>query len=181
MTVDGAALHIQAPTMYESLPKSTSGNMLLHTTSSPRFTACATICALVLLYLVHRSVRYFTFECPSWMCPRYGGNDHGPGSGVKPDRNDVDYMQVWISMRKFSESPGGETHVLVAGADIAQDLLVKNAAVSSARADLGAIHASLKVIGTCCFSATPKRFTVKRGLRAYHDVTQCGQQLLRIR
>ncbi|KAJ4384338.1 hypothetical protein N0V86_001185 [Didymella sp. IMI 355093] len=33
---------------------------------------------------------------------------------------------------------GGETHIWVAREDIAQDLLIKNAAISSARADLGA-------------------------------------------
>lgn len=38
-TMYGTALEMQAPTMHESLPNFTSGNTLLDTNSSPRFTA----------------------------------------------------------------------------------------------------------------------------------------------
>lgn len=54
-------------------------------------------------------------------------------------------MQAWTAMKRFSDeydglyslTLGGETHIWVAREDIAQDLLVKNAAISSARADFG--------------------------------------------
>ncbi|KAJ4988900.1 cytochrome P450 [Stagonosporopsis vannaccii] len=53
----------------------------------------------------------------------------------------------------FSLTLGGETHIWIAREDIAQDLLVKNAAISSSRADLGAYpgvindHKYLPLIG----------------------------------
>jgi cytochrome P450 len=54
-------------------------------------------------------------------------------------------MQAWNAFKKFSDeykglyaiTLGGETHIWVAREDIAQDLLVKNASISSSRADLG--------------------------------------------
>ncbi|KAI8940575.1 hypothetical protein NX059_001850 [Plenodomus lindquistii] len=55
-------------------------------------------------------------------------------------------MQAWTAMHKFSKeydglfalTLGGETHIWIAREDVAQDLLCKNAVVSSSRADLGA-------------------------------------------
>ncbi|KAI4952933.1 hypothetical protein J4E86_006470 [Alternaria arbusti] len=54
-------------------------------------------------------------------------------------------MQAWTSMHKFSKqydglfscTLGGETHIWVAREDVAQDLMIKNAELSSARADIG--------------------------------------------
>jgi hypothetical protein len=59
--------------------------------------------------------------------------------------HDVDRMQAWTAMHKFSKqynglfscTLGGETHIWVAREDVAQDLLVKHAELCSARADLG--------------------------------------------
>jgi hypothetical protein len=61
--------------------------------------------------------------------------------------HDVDRMQAWTAMHRFSKqynglfscTMGGETHIWVAREDVAQDLLVKHAELSSARADLGAM------------------------------------------
>jgi hypothetical protein len=60
--------------------------------------------------------------------------------------HDVDRMQAWTAMHKFSKqydglfscTMGGETHIWVAREDVAQDLLVKHAELCSSRADLGA-------------------------------------------
>jgi hypothetical protein len=60
--------------------------------------------------------------------------------------HDVDRMQAWTAMHKFSTqynglfscTMGGETHIWIAREDVAQDLLVKHAELCSARADLGA-------------------------------------------
>ena len=146
MSIGGTALHMQALTMHGGLPNSTSGDTLLDATSSPPFTACAAVCALVLLYLVLRCVRYFTSELP----PLQSGLKRLPGPWSTLTYlgriHDVDRLRAWNAMKKFSDQYdglfamilGGETHIWVAREDIAQGLLVRNAAISSARADLGA-------------------------------------------
>jgi cytochrome P450 len=103
------------------------------------------ICMAVIVYSAYRCLRYFTSELPSL------------GSGLKrlPGPmstlpylgriHDVDRMQAWNAMKKFSDeydglfacTLGGETHIWIAREDLAQDLLVNNAAISSSRADLG--------------------------------------------
>jgi hypothetical protein len=104
------------------------------------------LCTIVLGYIVYRCLRYFTSELPAF------------GSGLRrlPGPmstlpyvgrvHDVDRMQAWHAFNKFSSqydglfacTLGGETHIWVAREDVAQDLLVKHASISSARADLGA-------------------------------------------
>jgi hypothetical protein len=101
---------------------------------------------ILLGFFIHRCVYYFTSELPAF------------GSGLKrlPGPistlpyagrvHDVDRMHAWNALHKFSNeynglfscTLGGETHIWVAREDIANDLLCKNAAISSARADLGA-------------------------------------------
>jgi hypothetical protein len=106
----------------------------------------ATIGTLLLAYIIYQVARYLTSELPPF------------GSGLKPlpgplstlpyvgRVHDVDRMQAWTAFNKFSTqynglfscTLGGETHIWVAREDVAQDLLVKHASISSARADLGA-------------------------------------------
>ncbi|KAJ4373967.1 hypothetical protein N0V83_002706 [Neocucurbitaria cava] len=100
---------------------------------------------IIFLLLTHRIIRYLTSELP----PR--------GSNLKPlpgplstlpyigRIHDVDRNHAWSALHKFSRqynglfscTLGGETHIWVAREDVAQDLLCKNAAICSARADLG--------------------------------------------
>ncbi|KAF2822688.1 cytochrome P450 oxidoreductase [Ophiobolus disseminans] len=96
--------------------------------------------------LFYRSVQYFTSELP----PIGSGLKRLPGPiSTLPyigRVHDVDRMQAWHALQKFSNqydglfscTLGGETHIWVAREDVAQDLLCKHAAISSARADLGA-------------------------------------------
>jgi hypothetical protein len=105
-----------------------------------------TITATLLVYIVYRVLRYFTSELP----PFRSGLKRLPGpSSTLPyvgRVHDVDRMQAWTAFNKFSSqynglfacTLGGETHIWVAREDVAQDLLVKHASISSARADLGA-------------------------------------------
>jgi hypothetical protein len=105
-----------------------------------------TIGALLLVYLVFRVARYFTSELP----PFGSGLKRLPGPiSTLPyvgRVHDVDRMQAWTAFNRFSAqydglfscTLGGETHIWVAREDVAQDLLVKHASISSARADLGA-------------------------------------------
>jgi hypothetical protein len=106
----------------------------------------ATIGAALLVYIFYRLVRYFTSELP----PFGSGLKRLPGPiSTLPyvgRVHDVDRMQAWTAFNKFSTqydglfscTLGGETHIWVAREDVAQDLLVKHASISSARADLGA-------------------------------------------
>lgn len=100
---------------------------------------------IFLLLLTHRTIRYLTSELPP------------PGSNLKPlpgplstlpyigRIHDVDRTHAWTALHKFSRqynglfscTLGGETHIWVAREDVAQDLLCKNSAICSARADLG--------------------------------------------
>jgi cytochrome P450 len=103
------------------------------------------ICIAVLAFVVYQSFHYFTSELP----PFGSGLKRLPGPiSTLPYLgriHDVDRMRAWNAMKKFSDeydglfacTLGGETHIWVAKEEIAQDLLVKNAAISSARADLG--------------------------------------------
>ena len=104
------------------------------------------IWATVLAYPIYRCFIYFTSELP----PFGSGLERLPGPiSTLPYLgriHDVNRMAAWTAMMKFSDrynglfacTLGGETHIWVAREDIAQDLLVRNAAISSARADLGA-------------------------------------------
>jgi hypothetical protein len=106
----------------------------------------ATIGATLLIYVLYRVVRYFTSELP----PFGSGLKRLPGPiSTLPyvgRVHDVDRMEAWTAFNKFSAqygglfscTLGGETHIWVAREDVAQDLLVKHASISSARADLGA-------------------------------------------
>ncbi|KAL5118654.1 hypothetical protein ACEQ8H_003505 [Pleosporales sp. CAS-2024a] len=97
------------------------------------------------LLIAYQCFRYFTCELP----PFGSRLKHLPGPrSTLPYLgriHDVDRMEAWKSMHKFSKqynelfscTLGGETHIWVAREDVAQDLLVKNAELSSARADLG--------------------------------------------
>ncbi|KAF3031404.1 hypothetical protein E8E11_000641 [Didymella keratinophila] len=132
--------------MHESLPNSTSAATLLNLDLSPRYTARFIVCAFFVFCLLHRCVHYFTSEFP----PLRSGFKRLPGPWTTLPYlgriHDVDRMRAWIAIKKFSDqydglfamTLGGETHIWVAREDIAQDLLVKHAAISSARADLGA-------------------------------------------
>jgi hypothetical protein len=105
-----------------------------------------TIAATLLVYIVYRVLRYFTSELP----PFGSGLKRLPGPiSTLPyvgRVHDVDRMQAWTAFNKFSTqydglfacTLGGETHIWIAREDVAQDLLVKHASISSARADLGA-------------------------------------------
>jgi hypothetical protein len=96
--------------------------------------------------IIYQSFHYFTSELP----PSNSGLKRLPGPrSTLPYLgriHDVDRMQAWTAMHKFSKqygglfscTLGGETHIWVAREDVAQDLLVKHAELSSARADLGA-------------------------------------------
>lgn len=104
-----------------------------------------TLLILLFLFVTYHCFHYFTCELPPF------------GSGLKAlpgprstlpylgRVHDVDRMQAWTSMHKFSKqygglfacTLGGETHIWVAREDVAQDLMVKNAELSSARADIG--------------------------------------------
>jgi hypothetical protein len=86
--------------------------------------------------IIYQSFHYFTSELP-------------PSNSVLkrlPGPRSTLRMQAWTAMHKFSKqygglfscTLGGETHIWVAREDVAQDLLVKHAELSSARADLGA-------------------------------------------
>jgi hypothetical protein len=118
----------------------------LHTNNLRQAYLSTLLCTIVLGYIVYRCLRYFTSELPAF------------GSGLRrlPGPmstlpyvgrvHDVDRMQAWHAFNKFSSqydglfacTLGGETHIWVAREDVAQDLLVKHASISSARADLGA-------------------------------------------
>ncbi|ORY18364.1 cytochrome P450 oxidoreductase [Clohesyomyces aquaticus] len=101
---------------------------------------------IVLCLVVYQLIKYFTSDLP----PFGSGLKRLPGPiSTVPYLgriHDVDRMHAWDSMKKFSDqydglfscTLGGETHIWVAREDIAQDLLCKNAAISSARGDLGA-------------------------------------------
>jgi hypothetical protein len=104
-----------------------------------------TFLILLFVFVAYHCFHYFTCELPPF----------GTGLRALPGPlstlpylgrvHDVDRMQAWTSMHKFSKkydglfscTLGGETHIWVAREDIAQDLLVKNAELSSARADIG--------------------------------------------
>lgn len=105
-----------------------------------------TIPTLILLYILYRLTRYFTHDLPplgSKLKRLPGPISTLPYIGRV---HDVDRMQAWTAFHKFSKqynglyscTLGGETHIWVAREDVAQDLLVKHAGISSARADLGA-------------------------------------------
>lgn len=108
---------------------------------SARFIVSTTI----LTFLIYRCLRYFTSELP----PFGSGLKRLPGPRSTVPYlgriHDIDRMQAWNAFKKFSDeykglyaiTLGGETHIWVAREDIAQDLLVKNASISSSRADLG--------------------------------------------
>ena len=103
------------------------------------------ICIAIVGYLGYRCFLYFTSELP----PLGSGLKRLPGpTSTLPYLgriHDVDRMQAWNAMKKFSDeydglfacTLGGETHIWIAKEDLAQDLLVNNAAISSSRADLG--------------------------------------------
>jgi cytochrome P450 len=105
----------------------------------------STICISVVAYLAYRSLRYLTSEFP----PLGSGLKRLPGPiSTLPyvgRVHDVDRMRAWNAMKKFSDeydglfacTLGGETHIWIAREDLAQDLLVNNSKISSARADLG--------------------------------------------
>jgi hypothetical protein len=121
-----------------------------YTTSSLRFLSQFTLSTLLVTIIVvlttYQCFQYFTSELP----PIGSGLKHLPGPrSTLPYLgriHDVDRMQAWTAMHKFSMeynglfscTLGGETHIWVAREDVAQDLLVNNASLSSARADLGA-------------------------------------------
>ncbi|KAF3000670.1 hypothetical protein E8E13_000897 [Curvularia kusanoi] len=104
------------------------------------------VCGIFLAFVAYRAFTYFTSELP----PFGSGLKRLPGPrSTLPYLgrvHDVDRMRAWNAMRKFSDeykglyalTLGGETHIWVAREDIAQDLLVNKASISSARADLGA-------------------------------------------
>lgn len=103
------------------------------------------LCATVLTFVAYRCFRYFTSELP----PFGSGLKRLPGPRSTVPYlgriHDVDRMRAWNAMKKFSDeykglfalTLGGETHIWISREEIAQDLLVKNAAISSGRADLG--------------------------------------------
>lgn len=109
-------------------------------------TLSSLLVTILVVLVTYQCFRYFTCELP-----RLGsGLKHLPGPrSTLPYLgriHDVDRMQAWTSMHKFSKqygglfscTLGGETHIWIAREDVAQDLLSKNASISSARADLGA-------------------------------------------
>jgi cytochrome P450 len=103
------------------------------------------VLSILLAFVVYRCIRYFISELP----PFGSGLKRLPGPmSTLPYLgriHDVDRMQPWTAMKKFSDkydglfacTLGGETHIWVARDDVAEDLLCNNAAISSARADLG--------------------------------------------
>jgi hypothetical protein len=129
---------------------STSNHATDHTTSTlrflSRFTPSTLLVTIIIVLTTYQCFQYFTSELP----PLGSGLKHLPGPrSTLPYLgriHDVDRMQAWTAMHKFSRqygglfscTLGGETHIWVAREDVAQDLLVKNASLSSARADLGA-------------------------------------------
>ena len=101
---------------------------------------------LILLPIAYQCFHYFTCELVpfgSGLKPLPGPRSTVPYAGRV---HDIDRMQAWTAMHKFSKqygglfscTLGGETHIWVAREDVAQDLLVKHADLSSSRGDLGA-------------------------------------------
>lgn len=115
-------------------------------TATPQLSVQHIVYGAFLTFVAYRILIYFTSELP----PFGSGLKRLPGPrSTLPYLgrvHDVDRMRAWNAMKKFSDkykglyalTLGGETHIWVAREDIAQDLLVKNASISSARADLGA-------------------------------------------
>lgn len=120
--------------------------LYMSTTELDQFYASTIFCTALLVYIAYRYIHYFTSELP----PFGSGLKRLPGPiSTLPyvgRVHDVDRMQAWHAMKRFSDqydglfacTLGGETHIWVAREDVAQDLLCKHAAISSARADLGA-------------------------------------------
>jgi hypothetical protein len=131
-----------APTTRETIystANATLATLLEPNTESSAWLFCTIILIVTISYVLFQCLQYFTSELP----PLGSGLKRLPGPiSTLPyvgRVHDVDRMQAWHAMQKFSDQyDGGETHIWVAREDVAQDLLVKHAAISSARADLGA-------------------------------------------
>ena len=114
---------------------------LVYRISTPSF-----LCTVLLALLAYRCIKYFTADLP----PLGSGLKRLPGPiSTLPyvgRAHDVDRNAPWIAMKKFSDQYdglfsmqlGGSTHIWISREDIAQDLLCKHSAISSARADVDA-------------------------------------------
>jgi hypothetical protein len=124
----------------------TFGKKTLPATSLPSHVLLPLLLTIVVVLITYQCFHYFTSQLP----PFNTGLKRLPGPrSTLPYLgciHDVDRMQAWTAMHKFSQqynrlfscTLGGETHLWVAREDAAQDLLVKHVELSSARADLGA-------------------------------------------
>lgn len=141
---------LEAPTLIQmnsSTVPETFHDSLIKPISLITQTIIPQIIAIILFSIfTYQCFRYFTSDLPpskSNLKPLPGPRSTLPYIGRV---HDVDRMHAWNSMHKFSKeynglfscTLGGETHIWVAREDVAQDLLCKNAAICSARADLGA-------------------------------------------
>lgn len=101
--MDGTALRVQAPTMHGSLPNFTSASTLLVTTFPPHLAIRPITRALVISYILYRSIRYLASELP----PLRSGLKRLPGPiSTLPYLgriHDVDRMRPWIAINKFSD------------------------------------------------------------------------------
>ncbi|KAL6711546.1 hypothetical protein ACN47E_004480 [Coniothyrium glycines] len=126
----------------------------------------------IICFVAFRCFVYFSSELP----PLGSGLKRLPGPrSTLPYLgriHDVDRMHAWIALKKFSDkynglfacTLGGEKHIWIAKEDVAQDLLIKNAAISSGRADLGAYpgvskdYKYLPLLGDTKIMARQRRF-----------------------
>ncbi|KAJ8115995.1 hypothetical protein OPT61_g2482 [Boeremia exigua] len=165
-------LRLDVPTKSDASQNSTLSKSLVVTSFPLPTSPLYALSTVILVVIVYRCFRYLTSELPpfrSGLKPLPGPRSTLPYLGRI---HDVDRMQAWIAMKKFSDeynglfalTLGGETHIWIAREDIAQDLLVKNAAISSARADLGAYpgvvddHKYLPLLGYTDIFRRQKRF-----------------------
>lgn len=144
--MEGPSLDLQVPFVPQDL-HSVNSTIAIQSACLPIHSLIySSFLATLVFFLAYRCFRYFTSELP----PFGSGLKRLPGPvSTLPYLgriHDVDRMQVWTAMKKFSDqynglfacTLGGETHIWVAREDVAQDLLVRNAAISFARADIGA-------------------------------------------
>lgn len=159
--MDSTTLRMQLLTASNSFHRSTLGNFPIDTGFLLQVSFRQVIGVGILVLVAYRCFHYFTSELP----PFRSGLKRLPGPRSTIPYlgriHDVDRMRAWVAMKKFSDeynglfslTLGGETHIWIAREDVAQDLLVKNAAISSSRADLGAYpgiidsHMYLPLIG----------------------------------
>lgn len=159
--MDDPSLRVSTVDTLDAMQNSTINTASAESNSTVLMSPLQVLGFAIAAFIGYRCLRYFTSELP----PRGSGLKRLPGPwSTLPYLgriHDVDRMQAWTAMKKFSDqydglfalTLGGETHIWVAREDIAQDLLVKNAAISSSRADLGAYpgvledHKYLPLIG----------------------------------